>query len=363
VSKETGVSHHAINRGLKDLLEGALTEPSAEDIRKEGGGRKKITDNSPDLIETLKSLVDSSGSGSESPLAWTCKSLRVLTDELNNQGFKVSHPTVGAILEDLGYSLQDNRNVLERSNYLARNAQFMFLNRRILAFIRMKQPVISVDCKKHVLGVNFKNNSREYNKIGEFIKVKDHNFINNNLGKTIPFVIYDLTNNKGYKNVSIGRDTFIFAAQSIRTWWDKMGSLQCPHATRLLITADCGFSNAYCSRLWKYELSKFANETGLKISVCHFPAGTSKWNNIEHRLCSQFTMNWRDQPLTNHEVVVNLIAANKTTTDLKVDCNLDAAQYPAGLKVAEKDFDAIKIIPEKFHGEWNYNLYPLNVVR
>jgi hypothetical protein len=359
VSRATGVSYKSISRGLQELQEGALKEVDAKGIRNPGGGRKKITAQNPALTETLKSLVDSTTRGDpESPLMWTCKSERILAKELNSQGFKISHPTVGSILEGLGYSLQGNRKVLEGSHHPDRNAQFQFLNRRVLAFIRMKQPVISIDCKKHELVENFKNNGKEYSKKGEPTKVKDHDFIDPNLGKAIPFGLYDITKNSGFVNVGIDHDTSMFAVQSIRSWWNKMGSEMYPTATRLLITADCGGSNGYRRRLWKTELSKFANETGLTIAVCHFPVGTSKWNKIEHRLFSHITMNWRGRPLTSLGVIVNLIAATKTATGLKVDCNLDTAQYPIGLKVSDKELAQVKMKREKFHGDWNYTLYP-----
>jgi transposase len=359
VSQATGVSYHAIRRGLKELQEGALKEAGFKGIRNDGGGRKKITHQYPDLVETLKSLVDSTTCGDpESPLMWTCKSIRVLAEELKKQDFNVSYPTVGKILEDLGYSLQGNKKVLEGSHHPDRNAQFQFLNRRVLAFLRMKQPIISVDCKKHELIGNFKNNGKEYHKKGVPTKVNDHDFMDKNLGKAIPFGIYDLSKNSGFVNLGIDHDTSIFAVQSIRAWWYKMGKPNYPTATRLLITADCGGSNGYRRRLWKYELSKFANETGLIISICHFPVGTSKWNKIEHRLFSQITMNWRGRPLTSLEVIVNLIAATKTTAGLKVDCNLDTSQCPVGLKVTDKELAQVKMKQHKFHGDWNYTLYP-----
>lgn len=359
VSKDTGVSYHAISRGLKELEEGALKEAGQEGVRKEGGGRKKITDLDKDLIITLKSLVDSTTRGDpESELLWTSKSLRILADELNSRGFKVSYPTVGTILEDLGYSLQGNRKTLEGSNHPDRNAQFEFLSRRVSAFIRMGQPVISIDCKKHELVGNFKNNGKEYHKKGEPTKVKDHDFMDKDLGKAIPFGIYDLTKNCGFVNVGIDHDTSICAVQSIRSWWYNMGHILYPLATRLLITADCGGSNGYRRHLWRYELSKFAKETGLTISVCHFPVGTSKWNKIEHKLFSQITMNWRGRPLTSLEVIVNLIASTKTKTGLKVDCTLNTGKYPIGLKVTDNDLAMVKIKQARFHGEWNYTLSP-----
>jgi transposase len=359
VSRDTGVSYRAINRGLQELQDGVLKGIGTNGVRKEGGGRKRVQDLDPAIIETIQSLIDSTTRGDpQSSLLWTSKSLRVIAQELNNQGFQVSYPTVGTILEELGYSLQGNKKVLEGASHTDRNTQFKFLNRRVAAFMYLKQPVISIDCKKHELVGNFKNNGKEYCKKGDLRKVKDHDFMDKNLGKAIPFGIYDLSKNNGFVNIGINHDTSVFVVQSIRAWWNKMGLLEYPKASRLLITADCGGSNGYRRRIWKYELSNLAKETGLKISVCHFPVGTSKWNKIEHRLFSQITMNWSGRPLTSLEVIVNLIAATKTKEGLTVDRNLDTEQYPIGLKVEDKELASVKIKQEKFHGEWNYTLYP-----
>lgn len=359
VSKETGVSFQALRRGLAELKGGALTEDKSRRVRKEGGGRKKISEIKPELKEALKRLVESTTRGDpESPLLWTCKSLRNLAEELSALNFKVSYSTVAVLLNDLGYSLQANKKVLEGAEHPDRNAQFEFISRRVKAFQRLNQPIISIDCKKHELIGNFKNNGREYQPKGEPVRVKDHDFMDKNLGKVIPYGVYDLTQNNGYVNVGIDHDTSIFAVQSIRNWWKSMGLKTYPLANRLLITADCGGSNSYRRRLWKYELSKFAQESNLQISVCHFPTGTSKWNKIEHRLFSHITMNWRGRPLISHEIVVNLIGSTKTNAGLTVKCDLDPNEYPNGIKVTDEELEQMKVKCSKFHGEWNYTFIP-----
>jgi hypothetical protein len=359
VSKETGVSFQALRRGLAELKGGALTEDKSRRVRKEGGGRKKISEIKPELKEALKRLVESTTRGDpESPLLWTCKSLRNLAEELSALNFKVSYSTVAVLLNDLGYSLQANKKVLEGAEHPDRNAQFEFISRRVKAFQRLNQPIISIDCKKHELIGNFKNNGREYQPKGEPVRVKDHDFMDKNLGKVIPYGVYDLTQNNGYVNVGIDHDTSIFAVQSIRNWWKSMGLKTYPLANRLLITADCGGSNSYRRRLWKYELSKFAQESNLQISVCHFPTGTSKWNKIGHRLFSHITMNWRGRPLISHEIVVNLIGSTKTNAGLTVKCDLDPNEYPNGIKVTDEELEQMKVKCSKFHGEWNYTFIP-----
>jgi transposase len=360
VSKATGVSQREIRRGLVELSENPLVSKGRSvRIRKEGGGRKKADENTPEIVDAVIELVEATTRGDpESRLLWTTKSLRNLASELTNLGHKISHVTVGSILEKLGYSLQGNKKVLEGGDHPDRNAQFEHINKRVKQHQNAGQPVISVDCKKHELIGNYKNNGHEYQPKGKAIEVKDHDFIDKELGKAIPYGIYDLSKNCGFVNVGITKDTSVFAVQSIRSWWDKMGRELYPEAANLLITADCGGSNGYRRRLWLLELSKFAIDSGLIISVCHFPVGTSKWNKIEHRLFSCITMNWRGRPLTTLEVIVNLIAATKTTTGLYVQSEIDEAEYQTGLKVDDEDLANMKIKREKFHGEWNYVFYP-----
>ena len=357
VSKATGVSYREIRRGLEELHEIPKEPISSGNIRKQGGGRKKITETNPKIIDDLKMLVESSTRGDPmSPLLWTCKSLRALTRELKNMGHTVSYVTVGNLLSEMGYTLQVNQKTKEGQNHPDRNAQFEYINDKVREFHFSNDPVISVDCKKHELVGNFKNNGREYFPLGEAPKVLDHDFMDKELGKAIPYGIYDLKANDGFVNVGIDHDTSSFAVESIRTWWNQMGYDRYPKATRLLITADCGGSNGHRRRLWKLELAKLSKETGLEISVCHFPQGTSKWNKIEHRLFSRITMNWRGRPLTSIEVIVNLIAATTTTTGLSVQCVLDPRTYPHGIKVSDKELESVSIVRDSFHGEWNYTV-------
>jgi hypothetical protein len=273
-------------------------------------------------------------------------------------GHTVSYPTVGALLSEMGYTLQANRKTEEGADHPDRDAQFEHINKRTKDFLDSGSPVISVDCKKHELIGNYKNNGREYYPAGEAPEVLDHDFIDKELGKAIPYGIYDLNGNAGFVNVGIDHDTSVFAVESIRQWWSRMGRERYPETHRLLIMADGGGSNGYRRRLWKTELSKLAKEIGLEISVCHFPAGTSKWNKIEHRLFSRITMNWRGRPLTSIEVIVNLIAATTTATGLTVQCMLDNGEYPNGIKVADSELADISIVRSEFHGDWNYTLLP-----
>lgn len=359
VSKATGVSYREIRRGLKELTEKPGPDENAGAIRKKGGGRKKIEETDPAILDDLKRLVDASTRGDPcSPLLWTNKSLRKLMAELNEIGHLVSYPTVGALLEKLGYSLQANRKVREGANHPDRNAQFEQINDTVKKFQGEGEPVISVDCKKHELVGDFKNPGREYHRKGEAPKVRDHDFMDKELGKAIPYGIYDLNDNTGFINVGIDHDTSTFAVESIRSWWKCMGRERYPEAKSLLITADCGGSNGYRRRLWKTELAKFATETGLRISVCHFPVGTSKWNKIEHRLFSFITMNWRGRPLTTIEVIVNLIASTETAAGLNVRCVVDKREYPNGVKVEDSDLKALNIKQDEFHGDWNYTILP-----
>ena len=360
VSCATGVSYREIRRGLAELsCETSETMEPPDRIRKVGGGRKRLKDNSPSLMEDLQTLVEPSTLGDPcAPLLYTSKSLRQLAQALEEKGHSVSHVTVGELLKDMGYTLQANSKTFAGGDHPDRNEQFENINEKVLAFQAKNQPVISVDCKKHELVGNYKNNGREYHPKETPIKVKDHDFMDKELGKAIPFGIYDLSKNEAFVNVGNDHDTSVFAVESIRAWWYRMGKECYENATELLITADGGGSNGYRRRAWKTELSKLAEETGLHISVCHFPSGTSKWNKIEHRLFSHITMNWRGRPLITMDVIVSLIANTTTTTGLKVECVSDERTYPTGIKISDDEFNLVKIVRDDFHGDWNYTILP-----
>jgi hypothetical protein len=356
VSEVTGVSRTTITLGCREL-EAFSTIQNQTRVRKEGGGRKKTIEKNPALKKELEMLLEPYTRGDpESPLVWTCKSTRNLANALNEKGFKISHVKVAEILSDMGYSLQSNKKVIEGSHNPDRNSQFEYINERTKAFQQEKQPVISVDTKKKELVGNFKNNGREYRLKGDPQKVFVHDFKINELGKANPYGIYDIVENAGWVNVGIDNDTAQFAVESIRKWWNNMGGNIYPEATKLLITADSGGSNGYRVRLWKTELQKLANETGLDITVAHLPPGTSKWNKIEHRLFSFISQNWRGQPLVSLEVIVSLIAATTTQKGLTVKSSIDDNNYPKGLKITDKEMEMLNISRSDFHGEWNYTI-------
>lgn len=358
VSKETGVSCRAIARGRKELIQ--IQKKQTNRIRKSGGGRKSIIRKEPNLKRALEKLVDPVTRGDpESPLRWTCKSVRNLSEELKKQGYSVSHVVVSHLLKDLDYSLQANRKTQEGKQNPDRNAQFEYISEQVKRFQANQQPVISVDTKKKENIGNFKNGGKEYFPEGEPEQVNMHDFPDKELGKVAPYGIYDITQNVGWVNVGISADTAAFAVQSIRQWWLLMGKQTYSEATQLLITADSGGSNGYRVKLWKIELQKLANETGLCISVSHLPPGTSKWNKIEHRLFSQITQNWRGRPLISHEVIVNLIASTKNRKGLTVQCQLDKNHYEKGIKVSDTEIESVNINKDEFHGEWNYTIEPI----
>jgi transposase len=357
VSKETGVSCRAIAKGRKELRD--IGKIKAERIRKPGGGRKSLAEKTPALKEALESLVDPVTRGDpESPLRWTCKSVRNLAEKLKQQGYPVSHVVVSQLLKEMGYSLQANRKTQEGKQHPDRNAQFEYIHEQVQVFQSNQQPVISVDTKKKELIGNFRNGGKEYHPEGEPEEVKVYDFEDKALGKVAPYGVYDITRNTGWVNVGISSDTAAFAVNSIRQWWGLMGKACYPEATQLLITADGGGSNGHRVKLWKSELQKLADETGLSISVSHLPPGTSKWNKIEHRLFSQITQNWRGRPLISHETVVNLIASTKNSKGLTVKCQLDTNQYQKGIKVTDEELKALNIERNAFHGEWNYTISP-----
>jgi transposase len=357
VSRATGVSRRAIASGLDQLK--APDELGASRIRRPGGGRKRTVETDATLRADLERLIDPVTRGDpESPLRWTCKSIRKLAEELRRMGHATSHRMVAELLHELGYSLQANRKTIEGKGHPDRNAKFEHINRKVRAALKAKEPVISVDAKKKELVGDFKNAGREWRPEGDPEPVRVYDFIIPRLGRVTPYGIFDMARNAGWVNVGTDHDTSAFAVESIRRWWGSMGRAQYPEAKRLLITADGGGSNGSRVRLWKLELQRLASETGLRISVCHFPPGTSKWNKIEHRLFSFISQNWRGRPLVSHEVVVNLIAATTTETGLKVACELDRNSYPSGIKVSKQDMAGISLRKDKFHGEWNYTILP-----
>ena len=352
LARLTGMSRVSIHSGIADLgaeLKGKVRAP--------GGGRKPVQETQPDLMDTLDALVAPETRGDPmSPLRWTSKSTRRLSEALAEKGFKASTVLVAKLLRNMGYSLQGNSKTREGGNHPDRNGQFHYLARQAAKFQSSGQPVISVDTKKKELVGDFKNGGREYQREGEPEKVRVHDFKDPALGKAIPYGVYDVARNEGWVNVGTDHDTSTFAVESIRRWWLYMGKERYPDATQLMISADGGDSNGSRARLWKLELAKFAEEAGLKITVCHLPPGTSKWNKIEHRLFSYISMNWRGRPLVTHEVVVECIAATTTSTGLKVEAILDTGEYPTGTVVLDEELAAIKIRRHKFHGEWNYTL-------
>lgn len=357
VSRATGVSRQVIRQGVAELKAPAAMSPSR--IRREGGGRKKAADLDPSFKTDLEKLLESTTRGDpESPLRWTCKSVRNLTAELKRMNHVVSHQVVADLLHKLGYSLQANSKTKEGTNHPDRNAQFEHLNGKVKWCLSRKEPVISVDTKKKELVGDFKNGGSELRPKGDPVKVRVHDFIDKELGRATPYGIYDIGRNSGWVSVGIDHDTAEFAVESIRRWWRSMGREAYPKATRLLITADSGGSNGSRLRLWKLELQKLADETRLRIAVCHFPPGTSKWNKIEHRLFSFISKNWRGKPLTSLQVIVSLIAATTTATGLKVHSELDTASYQPGIKVSDKDVSEINLRRDKFHGDWNYEVHP-----
>ncbi len=357
VSRQTGISRRAIIQGIKELA-GAPRAPTGR-VRRAGGGRKKTVDIDGSLKTDLERLVDPVTRGDpESPLRWTCKSVRKLANELNRLGHRTSHRMVAELLRELGYSLQANRKTLEGSSHADRDQQFQHINQQVTQLLNKRQPVISVDTKKKELVGNFKNNGVELRPKGDPEKVRMHDFVIPELGRAAPYGVYDLANNSGWVSVGIDHDTSAFAVETIRRWWYGMGQQSYPTATQLLITADSGGSNGSRVRLWKVELQKLADETGLQLRICHLPPGTSKWNKIEHRLFSFISQNWRGKPLVSHQVIVDLIAATSTKAGLKVRAQIDSNLYPSGLKVSDQQVAALHIERDAFHGEWNYKILP-----
>jgi len=358
VCAATGIDHKTVQTGLREIRSEEL-QADPERIRREGGGRKKLTEKDPDILRALDTLVEPTEKGDpESPLRWTCESTTNLAETLTKQGHAVSRRSVGNILHEQRYSLQGNRKSEEGSDHPDRDAQFQFINERVKQMQTNNQPVISVDTKKKELIGNYKNNGQEWRKKGNPRTVNMHDFPDPELGKVIPHGIYDLSKNEGWVTVGITHDTASFAVASIRRWWKRMGSKRYPHAKELTITADSGGSNANRSRLWKVELQNLADELKITIHIRHFPPGTSKWNKIEHRLFSFISRNWRGKPLLSRAAVVNLIANTKTKTGLTVQAVLDENTYETGRKVTDEEMASLNLIRESFHGEWNYRIEP-----
>jgi transposase len=357
VSQATDLSRTTVYRGMRELdsPEEEIVAPEGR-TRNEGGGRKRLTEQMPEIIGKLKDLVEDTTCGDpETPLLWTCKSTRQLSDALSKIGFRIGRQKVSELLAELGYSLQGNRKTKEGSSHPDRDKQFRFLNRRVKLFQRYGQPVISVDTKKKELIGNYSNKGREWCPKGKPKETDSHDFGKDRVN---PYGIYDQTANVGWVSVGTDHDTSEFAVESIRRWWNKMGKTHYAKADHLLITADGGGSNGYRVRLWKVALQKFADESGLKISVCHFPPGTSKWNKIEHRMFCHISMNWRGKPLVSHEVVVNLIGNTTTREGLSIQAELDTNEYQKGKKVSDEEIENINIRRAGFHGEWNYKIQP-----
>jgi hypothetical protein len=356
VARATGVSRPTIQQGLRELT-GAVAP--RERVRRVGGGRRSLAERNPALLTDLEALVDPDTRGDPmSPLRWTCKSTRQLAGALQERGHRVGYRTVAALLDQAGYSLQAAAKTLEGSQHPDRDAQFHYLNDQVKAFLAAGQPVVSVDAKKKELVGTFKNGGREWQPQGQPEQVNVHDFPDKQVGKAIPYGVYDVGRNAGWVTVGRDHDTATFAVASLRRWWQAVGTGAYPGAERLLICADGGGSNGYRIRLWKVELQQFADASGLTVTVCHLPPGTSKWNKIEHRLFAHISMNWRGRPLVSHEIIVDLIGATTTSTGLRVQAELDPGQYPTKVKVSDDELATVQLTPHAFHGEWNYTVTP-----
>jgi len=357
VVRATGMAENTVRAGVRELERGETLELGR--VRRRGGGRKPLSETDPSLVEDLERLVDPDSRGDpEQPLRWTAKSVRKLAEALRGAGHQVSHETVAQLLRSLGYSLQANAKTREGASHPDRDEQFRHINRAAAGAIESGQPVISVDTKKKELVGDFKAVGAELRPQGSPIPVRVHDFKDKELGKAIPYGVYDLAQDSGWVSVGVNHDTAAFAVESIRSWWQQLGKARYPEAATLTITADCGGSNGNRTRLWKTELQRLCDETGLEVAVCHFPPGTSKWNQIEHRLFSFITQNWRGKPLLSREVIVNLIGATTTRTGLEVYARLDEREYPKGVTVSDAELAAVNLEGAHFHPEWNYTIKP-----
>ena len=356
-STATGMARSTINRGIKELKAGR--RESVGRVRRPGAGRKSAVEAQPGLLAALETLIEDAIRGDpESPLRWVSRSQRNIAAAMGRLGFAVSQKLVGVLLRQLKYSCQANRKTREGTSHPDRNAQFEYVNTMVKAAIAEGAPAISVDTKKKELVGDFKNAGRELRRAGDPEPVRVHDFEIKSLGKVAPYGVYDIAANDGWVNVGIDADTAAFAVESIRRWWHRLGRPRYPNAKRLVITADCGGSNGNRVRLWKRELQRFANETGLAITVTHLPPGTSKWNKVEHRLFARISQNWRGKPLVSHQVIIQLIAGTTTGTGLTIACDIDANSYPKGIIVTDAEMAEINIELDTFHGEWNYTIRP-----
>jgi hypothetical protein len=360
LARATGLSRPTINVGMRELDQPAGQRMlDAARVRRPGGGRKRLAEADADLLAALEGLIDPVTRGDpESPLRWTCKSTRRLAEELTRQQHPVGPRTVAALLKEAGYSLQANRKTQEGSSHPDRNAQFEHIHAQVIAFHKQRQPVISVDTKKKELVGDFKNGGREWRPTGTPEEVRVHDFVDKQLGKAIPYGVYDLASNEGWVSVGITHDTARFAVASIHRWWTEMGAARFPRARKLMITADGGGSNSSRNRLWKVALQELADELELPLHVRHFPPGTSKWNKIEHRMFSFITQNWRGKPLVSHQAIVNLIASTTTRAGLIVKAALDTNHYETKVKITDTELAQLKLKRHTFHGDWNYTLSP-----
>jgi hypothetical protein len=362
VSEATGMSRDTISAGLRELAQWSEEEETIlvlNRVRRSGGGRQRVEQKDEEIIAALENLIEPGSRGDpESPLRWTTQSTTTLAKQLQQQGHVISGRTVDTLLKEMDYSLQSNRKTLEGKEHPDRDAQFQHIAERSKAQQQAGQPVISVDAKKRELIGEFYQDGQEWRPKEQPRQVNTYDFVDPAMGKVIPYGVYDLSFNQGWVSVGISHNTAEFAVETIRRWWYEMGRPLYLGATRLLVTADCGGSNDYRSRLWKAELQLLADEIGLIFEVCHFPPGTSKWNKIEHRMFSQISQNWRGQPLTSRQTVVNLISNTTTQTGLKIQAELDVQSYEKGIEILKDEFDAIAIERDEFHGEWNYQIKP-----
>ncbi len=357
VQRACGLSRVTITKGMREIAEG-VPLPEGR-VRRAGAGRKSITERDPELLSALDRLIEPGTRGDpETPLRWICKSTRTLARELTREHHPICAVKVGHLLHDQHFSLQSNRKTEEGANHPDRDAQFRYINEQVKTALREGVPVISVDTKKKELIGNYVNNGRQWREAKAPIKVNGHDFPSPDVPRAYPYGIYDIGRNTGFVNVGTDHDTGAFAVASIRGWWRAEGRRLYPQTARILITADGGGSNGYRLRLWKVALQKLATDTGISVSVCHFPPGTSKWNKVEHRLFSFISSNWRGEPLRDYETIVNLIARTTTATGLKVTCRLDRRKYETGRKISNEEMSRICIVPATFHGEWNYTIYP-----
>jgi len=357
VARASGLSERTVSRGKREAEAGETLEPGR--VRARGGGRKALSELDPQLLEALERLVADEARGDpESPLLWTAKSVRHLARALREQGHEIHFTSVPKYLRALDFSMQSNRKAKEGASHPDRDAQFRHINETVKAALAAGEPTISVDTKKKELVGDFKNAGQEWRPKGEPVQVRTHDFKDKELGKVNPYGVYDIALDEGWVSVGIDADTAAFATAAIESWWQHLGRERYPAASTLTITADCGGSNGNRTRLWKTELQRLANETGLAISVCHFPPGTSKWNKIEHRLFSFISRNWRGRPLLSRQAIVSLIGATTSTAGLKVYAQLDENTYPRGVKVTDAELAKVNLTRDEFHGEWNYTIKP-----